>query len=238
MHTSISLVILCLNEELGLRWTYEHYKKIFVELNVDYEIIIFNDGSTDQTARIAKEIKSNDKSVILLTNDYPRGMGYGYKSGLKVASKEFYMFAGGNSAPEEYDLVNLINSARENDLVLAHLINNKCRRLLRFFMSRVFTFLMGIITGLGLRYYNALLIGRVSLLKCVTIRSNGYTFSAEYAAKLLKEFDCSYCEVPVTVKFRKKTANKNFKLSANLLQGFNFFTFLIYDLYIARKKDR
>jgi len=236
--TSVSLVILCLNEELGLRWTYEHYKKIFVELNIDYEIIIFNDGSTDQTARIAEEIKSNDKSVILLTNDYPKGMGYGYKNGLKTAAKEFYMFAGGNSAPGENDIVNLLNSARENDLVLAYLRNNECRRPLRLFVSRAFTFLMGMITGLGLRYYNALLIGKVSLLKCVTIRSDGYTFSAEYAAKLLKEFDCSYCEVPVTVQFGKKTANKNFKLSAHFLMGFKFFTCLVYDLYIARKKNR
>ena len=238
MHTSISLVILCLNEELGLRWTYEHYKKIFVELNVDYEIIIFNDGSTDQTARIAEEIKSNDKSVILLTNDYPRGMGYGYKSSLKVASKEFYMFAGGNSAPEEYDLVNLINSARENDLVLAYLKNNKHRQPFRFYLSRIFTFLMNMITGLGLHYYNALLIGRVSLLKCVTIRSDGYTFSAEYAVKLIKKFDCSYCEVPVTVQFGKKIKSKNFKISTNFLMGFKFFTCLVYDLYIARKKER
>jgi hypothetical protein len=72
----------------------------------------------------------------------------------------------------------------------------------------------------------------------VTIRSDGYTFSAEYAAKLLKEFDCSYCEVPVTVQFGKKTANKNFKLSAHFLMGFKFFTCLVYDLYIARKKNR
>ena len=237
MNISISLIIFCLNEEHGLRWTYEHYKKIFVELNIDYEVIISNDGSTDQTARIAEEIKSNDQSVILLTNDSPKGIGYNYKVGLKKVSKEFYMFAGANCAPEENDLVNLVNSARENDIVLAYVINNASRGPLRLFFSRVFTFLMGMITGRGLRYYNAMVICKTSLLRCVTIRSDGYTFSAECTAKLLKEFDCSYCEVPITVEFGKKIFTKNFHIKTNLLRGFKFFAFLIYDLYIARKKS-
>tara|TARA_B100000315_G_C14425739_1_gene517740 strand:+ start:155 stop:889 length:735 start_codon:yes stop_codon:yes gene_type:complete len=236
MNFSISLVILCLNEELGLKSTYDHYKKQLLELSIDHEIIIVNDGSTDQTARIAENIKRSDKSVTVLTNDRPKGMGHGYKRGLKKASKDFYMFSGCDSAPSEQDIKRLIISAQGNDLVLAYVTNSQIRAPFRQFLSGGFTFLMSAITGLRLQYYNAMVIARTSHLRRVNVRSDGYTFCAEFAAKLLKHYDCNYCEVPITIHFGKKKTKKNFKLGANFFQAFKFFVFLFFDIYFARKK--
>jgi len=233
MPLSISLVILCLNEETGLKSTYDSYKKQFVELNIDHEIIIVNDGSTDKTAQIAESIEQNDKKVIALTNDHTMGMGYGYKRGLTKASKEYYMFAGGYGALSEQDIKRLIDRAQENDLVLAYIEHQRMRQPLRRVLSKCFTFLMNTLTGLELRYYNAMVIARTSPLKQLYVRSNSYMYCAEFVAKLIKIQKCRYCEVPVTVSFTKK-AKKKFKIVSNFLQAFKFFIFLFYDIYLAR----
>jgi glycosyltransferase involved in cell wall biosynthesis len=233
MPLSISLVILCLNEESGLKPTYDSYKKQFIELNIDYEIIIVNDGSTDKSAQIAEDIEQNDKNTTVLTNDQTMGMGYGYKRGLTKASKEYYMFAGGYSALSEQDIKRLIDRIQENDLVLAYVKQQRMRQPLRRVLSKCFTFLMNSITGLELRYYNAMVIARTSPLKQLHIRSNSYMYCAEFVTKLIKIQKCRYCEVPVTVSFNKK-AKKKFKIVSNFLQTFKFFIFLFYDIYLAR----
>jgi dolichol-phosphate mannosyltransferase len=237
MNPSISLVILCLNEELTLKPTYNHYKSQLLKLSIDHEIIIVNDGSTDQTEQVAEGLRDGDKNIILLSNDQRKGMGYGYKKGLKIASKEYYMFAGGGSAPSEEDIKQLINSVQKNDLVLAYVKNPQIRRPVRQILSKCFTFLMSAITGLKLKYFNAMVIARVSHLKRVNVRSDGHTFSAEFAIKLIKHHNCTYCEVPVTIGSVKTKPKNSFNLAFNLIQSAKFIMILFYDIHLAKPEN-
>ena len=232
---SISLVILCLNEELGLKPTYDNYKNQFLKLEIDHEIIIVNDGSSDQTPKIAQNIKNQDKCVSIITNPHPKGMGYGYKKGLEVASKDFYMFAGGYSALNGEDIQRLTKAIQNSDMVMAVITNQQVRQPLRRFLSKTFTILMNSITGLDLKYYNAMVLIRRTLLQNINIRSNGYTFSAESVTKLIKQVNCNYCEIPVRLSLnKKKVSEKKFKFFSNLLQALSFFIFLFYDIYLKK----
>ena len=59
----ISLIVPCLNEEEALPIFYEETKKVLKTMDVDYEILIIDDGSRDNTFQVAKKLAEEDKGV-------------------------------------------------------------------------------------------------------------------------------------------------------------------------------
>ena len=57
----------------------------------DYEIIVVNDGSNDQTAQIVREIMKKDDRVKLIDYSPNHGKGYATKKGLDAATKDVLM---------------------------------------------------------------------------------------------------------------------------------------------------
>ena len=66
----ISYIICAFNEEDNLKDTinsiYDAQKKIKFEY--EYEIIIVDDGSNDETFKIATDLKNKDKNIYLMKN--------------------------------------------------------------------------------------------------------------------------------------------------------------------------
>ena len=60
--TNLSIVIPVHNEEENVIWLHEALKNIIPTLNLTYEIILIDDGSTDKTFEKLKSINSNDLS--------------------------------------------------------------------------------------------------------------------------------------------------------------------------------
>lgn len=89
----ISVVLPAKNEAEGLRRTLPGLKALMP----DAEIIVVNDGSTDDTAAVAAEF-----GVRILTSPYPMGNGAAIKRGAREATGEILVFmdADGQHDPE------------------------------------------------------------------------------------------------------------------------------------------
>ncbi|MBU0612488.1 glycosyltransferase family 2 protein [Patescibacteria group bacterium] len=88
---TLSLVIPVYNEEKRIK---ESLKKIVSYLNdvcAEYEIIIVDDGSSDKTQDVVKEM-ATDRFRIILVNEN-RGKGYAVKKGMLVARYEYVLFS-------------------------------------------------------------------------------------------------------------------------------------------------
>lgn len=85
----LSLIVPCFNEQDALPIFYEETKKVLKSMGCDYEIVFVNDGSTDDTLKIIKNISQNDNNVIYLS--FSRNFG-----------KEAAMYAGFNNVHGDY----------------------------------------------------------------------------------------------------------------------------------------
>ena len=89
---SISVILPAYNEEDNVVKLLERAKAVLERLTADYEIIVVNDGSTDQTAERVRRLAASDPSILLIEHPANRGYGAAIKSGLRTASRSLVFF--------------------------------------------------------------------------------------------------------------------------------------------------
>lgn len=86
----ISLIVPCYNEEEALPFLYDEIKKVILKLcDYDFEIILVNDGSKDNTLNVMKSLGERDSRVIYIS--FSRNFG-----------KEAAMYAGFCNSSGDY----------------------------------------------------------------------------------------------------------------------------------------
>lgn len=88
----ISLIVPCYNEEESLPIFYEETAKVLKTMDVEYEILVIDDGSKDNTLKIAKQLAEKDERVKYVS--FSRNFG-----------KEAAMYAGFCNAKGDYTAV-------------------------------------------------------------------------------------------------------------------------------------
>lgn len=112
---SISIILPARNEVSGLR-------QILPELGMkfsDAEIIVVDDGSTDETLPVCKEFQ-----VKLISHPYPKGNGAAIKTGARAATGEILVFMDADGQHKSEDIVPLLEKFCEGyDMVVGARIN-------------------------------------------------------------------------------------------------------------------
>jgi glycosyltransferase involved in cell wall biosynthesis len=118
----LSYIVPVYNEEDAIVDTVEQLSSVLSELGIAYEIIVVNDGSTDDT-RDRLEALTTD---YLMTLRHPVNTGYGaaIKTGLLAANYEWIGLVDGDGSYEIHDIPNLVEEAELGfDMVIGHRIN-------------------------------------------------------------------------------------------------------------------
>src|SRR4030042_4432189 len=79
--SGISIIIPAYNEEKTIGNVLSDTAVIMDTLNVPYEIIVIDDGSTDETGRVASDFKAR-----VFSNETNRGKGYSLRKALQHAN--------------------------------------------------------------------------------------------------------------------------------------------------------
>jgi glycosyltransferase involved in cell wall biosynthesis len=97
-----SIVIPAFNESARIPATLQSVLGCVRAQRWDAEIIVVNDGSTDQTAEVVRGFQKNAPEIRLLENPGNRGKGYSVRSGLLQARGQVVLFTDSDlSAPIE-----------------------------------------------------------------------------------------------------------------------------------------
>ena len=78
MERSISLIMPAYNEEEAIEFTVRSVKEKLKQHGFDYEILIFDDASNDQTGEIAEKLSAEDPKIKIFHNSINMNLGYNF----------------------------------------------------------------------------------------------------------------------------------------------------------------
>jgi len=94
----LSIIIPAYNEEKNLKRSVGNFYNYLKSQNYDYEMIIVNDGSTDSTADIARDLLSSYNNLTIIENRVNSGKGFAVKRGMLEAKGDFRLFIDADGA--------------------------------------------------------------------------------------------------------------------------------------------
>jgi len=172
----------------------------------DYEILIINDASTDNTGAIADHLASQNQRIRVIHNPRNMNLGFNFRKGLELARMQFVCLIPGDDEVSQESIAAIIGATGAADLVLAYHANSEMRHPLRRLISRTFVRILNFLFGLNIRYYNGPAIFDVAAARTVSLTTFGFAYMAEMAVTLLKRGH-SYKEIPMTIKQNEKGIN-------------------------------
>jgi dolichol-phosphate mannosyltransferase len=164
---------------------------------VDHEIILVNDGSSDQTGALMDELAAAHDKIRVIHNPKNIGFGNSYIRGLQDVRFDYVMLLCGDGGLPASSLPAIFDKIGKADIVVPWMVNLKSIKSRgRYWLSRAYTASVNLIFRLDLKYYNGLPVHRRTLLNGIRVTSGGFGFQAEVLVKLIKA-GATYVEVGV-----------------------------------------
>src|SRR5437870_5041847 len=101
----LSVVIPAYNEEGSIGETVEQIEKVFESVKIEHEILIVNDNSKDNTAKVLDDLCKRFPNVRYVTNPGPNGFGFAIRYGLERYTGDCVAIMMGDLSDSPYDLV-------------------------------------------------------------------------------------------------------------------------------------
>jgi glycosyltransferase involved in cell wall biosynthesis len=129
----ISCVFPAYNEETNIERAIREAIKVFIDLNVDYEIIVVDDGSQDKTSEITLSLAQKNKNIRLIKHRVNRGYADALKTGFKSAVKTFIFYTDADNQFDLKDIAKALPLIKDVDMVIGYRLeraDNFVRKLL------------------------------------------------------------------------------------------------------------
>jgi glycosyltransferase involved in cell wall biosynthesis len=121
----VSAFLPCHNEEGNVERVVGAVVRALEALQVPFEVIVVDDGSTDGTAEVARRLAASDPRVRLV--QHPRNLGYGaaLRTGFSASRYPWIFFTDGDGQFDPQDLVRLLPHAASADLVVGYRLQRR-----------------------------------------------------------------------------------------------------------------
>ncbi len=103
----------------------EQALKVLPPISDDYEIIIVNDGSRDDTGPIADRLAADNENIKVVHHLHNQGYGSALQSGFKAATKEWVFYTDGDGQFDLGELPGLLDLTDDNDIITCYRANRQ-----------------------------------------------------------------------------------------------------------------
>lgn len=173
------------------------------EVNIDKEIIIVDDCSTDGTQNLLKRL---DKDIKIIYQAHNKGKGEAIKTGLKEVRGDLIIIQDADLEYSPQDYYKLIQPIREGkaDIVYGSRFsgNNKFMVSSHYWGNRFLTFVTNLLYGSKLTDMETCYkVFKRDILKSMELEAVSFDFEPEVTAKVLKK-GYKILEVPISYRGR------------------------------------
>jgi len=194
----------------------------------DCEVIVIEDGSTDNTRQVILDLSKQYPETVLILHEKNQGYNRSMRDGIAKARGQYLMYIG---ADEEFDcsevpeFVNLLldTSHRHADVVLGVRWQRNAYKLHRFFLSVIYIFLLNFMFKLRINDYNWSQAWSRDLIRNIEIESHSLFMLPEI---IIKAHDLNYKirEIPSNHRGRRTgRSSLNFGIMIHaLIDAFKF----------------
>lgn len=199
----LSVIVPVYNEELAIAGTLEKITGFLIKKNYDWEIIVVDDGSSDGTDNIVKNMGFGEVRLEKLPQN--QGKGAAIRKGVEVSLGKYIIFTDADlSVPIEFTdkLLGKLELGYEVVIGSRRTAGSKIvkhQNFIRENMGRVFTFLSRVVTGTRVTDFTCGFKGfRANAAERIFSKSliNRWVFDSEIIF-LAKKFGFKVTEVPV-----------------------------------------
>jgi glycosyltransferase involved in cell wall biosynthesis len=213
---TLSIIIPVFNESQTITILLDRIKNIELINNILKEIIIIDDGSTDDTCNIVKQyISSSDMNIMLIEQKLNSGKGAAIQTGIKLAKGEYLIIQDGDLEydPEEYNiLLNPIIKGVADVVYGSRFIGSNPHRILFFWHSignKFLTFLSNAFTNLNLSDMETCYkVFDKKMIQTINLKEKRFGFEPEVTAKISRIPNIRIYEVGISYYGRTYSEGK------------------------------
>jgi len=184
---SLTVFFPCYNEQDNLETTIKNALETLQNINADYEIIIINDGSSDNTANIADKLAAENQRIKVIHHHKNLGYGAALQSGFKNAEKNLVFYTDGDGQFDISEMPPLLTLIEKFDIVSCYRINRQ-DSLIRKINGFLWTKLICLLFRMKIRDIDcAFKLYKTEIFDNIKLSSSGALIDAEILARAVKK---------------------------------------------------
>jgi dolichol-phosphate mannosyltransferase len=207
--STISLIIPIFNQAAKISYSLKKIKQAVELAFSNYELIVVNDGSTDDTLTILKGIAMTDEHVRIISYTPNRGKGYAVRQGVLHSQGDAVILLDGDLDISPDLIKDYVERLNTSDLVIASKMHPESSVRIprsRAFLSRAFNLLTKVTIGIAQTDTQAgFKVGKGDIMRKIfrNVSVNRYAFDVEFFA-IASILHLKVQEMPVVMKIDRR----------------------------------
>ncbi|MBL7892783.1 MAG: glycosyltransferase family 2 protein [Bacteroidia bacterium] len=197
---SLSLIIPAYNEEESIEAAVLVNIEVLQRAEIEFEIIIIDDGSKDKTKGIIEE-KFAGKPNLIFFSKPNGGFGSAVRKGIELSSRDYVMFVPVDSPLNENTLSSFLMHANKADIIVSYRMERKGYSNRMKVNSSIYHKLISFLFGLSLKDYNWIHLYNRKIFDKITIENGRIFMLAEVLIKA-KRLGYTFYEFPIEMEER------------------------------------
>jgi glycosyltransferase involved in cell wall biosynthesis len=228
----LSIVMPALNEEANIEEAISDCLKALWIKNIEGEIIVVNDGSTDRTGELVEKIMEKENRVRMIRHHSPKGIGASFWEGTDAAKGDVIIMLPGDNENDPQEIMRYYALLKDVDIVIPFVFNKHVRGYFRALLSLIYRFIINTTFRTYLNYTNGTILYRKSILQELDYRSKGFFFQTDILIRAIKK-GYLFAEVPYRLGIRDTGESKAMSFPS-LFQVIRGYIRLVRDYYFRK----